>query len=323
MNAFVTGATGFVGGRLVRKLVSRGDPVTALVRSRHKAADLAALGITIVEGDLHATGALERGMAGADAVFHVAAGYKVGVFEDGCEEMRRSNVEGTENVLRAARETDVPRIVYVSTIGYYGNTRGKVVDETFQRTDKDWLTCYDETKYLAHEVAERYIREGAPVLIAQPGGIYGPGDTSDLGVMLDRIKRGWLKVNIMPGVGFNFVHIDDVVEGLLLICEKGRVGESYNLGGELTTLGELIAKVARLAGRKPPTRELPVALIKRSVGPWRFLGPLMGFPPNLRELIKASDGVTYWASDEKARHELGYAPRNLDVGLPDVVAEKG
>jgi dihydroflavonol-4-reductase len=319
VKAFITGATGFVGGHLAAKLVSRGDDVVALVRSPHKAGDLARLGVDTVQGDLDSTDAMRDGMAGCDAVFHVAAGYKVGVFEEGCEEMRKANITGTENVLRAAVDAGVGRIVYVSTIGYYGNTRGQVVDETFERTDKDWLTCYDETKFKAHEGAERFIAEGAPVLIAQPGGIYGPGDTSDLSVMLDRVKKGWMKIGVMPGVGFNFVHIDDVVEGLLLIHDKGRVGEAYNLGGELTTLGGLLAKVAKLSGHKPPKRELPVALIKRSSVPWKFLGPMMGFPPNLRELVKASDGVTYWANDDKARNELGYSPRGLDVGLPDVI----
>lgn len=319
MRAFITGATGFVGGHLAAKLVSRGDDVVALVRSPHKAGDLARLGVDTVQGDLDSTDAMRDGMAGCDAVFHVAAGYKVGVFEEGCEEMRKANITGTENVLGAAVDAGVGRIVYVSTIGYYGNTRGQVVDETFERTDKDWLTCYDETKFKAHEGAERFIAEGAPVLIAQPGGIYGPGDTSDLSVMLDRVKKGWMKIGVMPGVGFNFVHIDDVVEGLLLIHDKGRVGEAYNLGGELTTLGGLLAKVAKLSGHKPPKRELPVALIKRSSVPWKFLGPMMGFPPNLRELVKASDGVTYWANDDKARNELGYSPRGLDVGLPDVI----
>lgn len=319
MKAFVTGATGFVGGHLVNKLVERGDDVVALVRSPTKAGNLTRLGVTILQGDLDSVDAMRTGMAGCDAVFHVAAGYKVGVFEDGCEEMRRANIAGTDNVLEAAVAAGVERIVYVSTIGYYGNTRGQVVDETFVRTDRDWLTCYDETKFKAHEIAERYISQGAPVLIAQPGGIYGPGDTSDLSLMLDQVRRGRIKLAMMPGVGFNFVHVDDVVEGLLLIHDKGRIGESYNLGGELTTLGNLIEKFALLAGRKPPKHELPVGLIKRSITPWKFIGPLMGFPPNLRELIKASDGVTYWASDEKARTELGYNPRTLDVGLPDVV----
>lgn len=319
MKVFVTGATGFVGGALAKKLVARGDDVVALVRSPKKAGELTRLGVETVEGDLDSTEAMREGMRGCDACFHVAAVYKVGVFEDGCEDMRRANVTGTENVLRVAVDAGVRRIVYVSTIGYYGNTRGQVVDETFRRTDKDWLTCYDETKFAAHEVAKRFIADGAPVLIAQPGGIYGPGDTSDLSSMLDQVKKGRMKLLMMPGVGFNFVHIDDVVEGLLLIHDKGRVGESYNLGGELTTLGALIEKYSVLTGHKPPKRELPVGLIKLSVAPWRFLGPLMGFPPNLRELIKGSDGVTYWASDDKARTELGYSPRTLDVGLPDVV----
>lgn len=318
MKAFVTGATGFVGGHLVNKLIARGDDVVALVRSPNKAGDLTRLGVSIVQGALTDVEAMKAGMAGCDAVFHVAAIYKAGVFEETCAEMREANITGTENVLGAAVAAGVDRIVYVSTIGYYGNTRGQVVDETFVRTDKDWLTCYDETKFKAHEVADRFISEGAPVLIAQPGGIYGPGDTSDLSLMLDQIRKGRLKLAMMPGVGFNFVHVDDVVEGLLLIHDKGRIGESYNLGGELTTLGTLIEKYARLTGRKPPKRELPVGLIKRSVTPWRFIGPLLGFPPNLKELIKASDGVTYWASDDKARTELGYNPRALDVGLPDV-----
>ena len=318
MKAFVTGATGFVGGHLVNKLVTRGDDVVALVRSPNKAGNLTRLGVTIVQGDLIDVEAMKAGMAGCEAVFHVAAIYKAGVFEETCAEMRQANITGTENVLGAAVDAGVDRIVYVSTIGYYGNTRGQVVDETFVRTDKDWLTCYDETKFKAHEVADRFISEGAPVLIAQPGGIYGPGDTSDLSLMLDQVRKGRLKLAMMPGVGFNFVHVDDVVEGLLLIHDKGRIGESYNLGGELTTLGTLIEKYARLTGRKPPKHELPVGLIKRSVTPWRFIGPLLGFPPNLKELIKASDGVTYWARDDKARNELGYKPRTLDVGLPDV-----
>lgn len=319
MRAFLTGATGFVGGHLATKLRARGDVVVALVRSPHKASELTRLGCTIVEGDLAARSVMAEGMMGCDSVFHIAAGYQVGVYENACKEMHVSNIVGTENALGAAVDAGVSKIVYVSTIGYYGNTRGQVVDETFERIDFDWLSCYDETKYKAHQVAERFMAEGAPVLIAQPGGIYGPGDTSDLAKLLDRIQKGWIKVMVMPGVGFNFVHVEDVVDGLLLVHDKGRIGQSYNLGGELSTLGDLIKKVAVLAGRKPPTKELPLGLIKRSVGPWRYLGPMLGFPPNLRELIKASEGVTYWASHEKAERELGYSPRTLDVGLPDVV----
>lgn len=294
--------------------------MVALVRSLPAATGLADIGCELVEGDLSDRAALVRGVKDCDSVFHIAAVYKVGIWPDECRAMHRANVEGTRNVLEAAVEAGVGRTLYVSTIGYYGNTRGKVVDETFVRTDLDWLSCYDETKYLAHQVAKAFIASGAPVVIAHPGGVYGPDDPSDLGKMIERIRKGWLKMMVMPGVGFNFVHVDDVSEGILLVHDKGRTGDAYNLGGELTTLGELIGKVAVLAGRKAPTKELPVSIIKRSVGPWRIIGPMLGFPPNLKELISASDGVTYWASDDKARSELGYSPRGLDDGLADALA---
>lgn len=322
MRAFVTGATGFIGGHVAKKLRARGDEVVALVRTPAKASELARIGCELVEGDLADTSTLRKGMQDCDSVFHIAAAYKVGIWEDECERMRAANVTGTRNVMEAAVDAEVSRILYVSTIGYYGNTRGEVVDEAFVRTDKDWLTCYDETKYLAHEIVKELCVKGAPVVIAHPGGVYGPDDPSDLGVMLDRVRKGWLKVMVMPNVGFNFLHVDDASDGILLVHDEGRIGESYNLGGELTTLGELIKTVAELSGRKAPRREIPIGVIKASVGPWRVLGPLMGFPPNLRELIKASNGVTYWATDDKARRELGYAPRGLEAGLRGFIGRR-
>lgn len=318
MRVFLTGATGFIGGHVARKLRDRGDDVVALVRTPSKAADLAGLGCELVEGSLNDLAALRTGLSGADSVFHIAALYKVGIWAEECEEMRIANVAGTENVFRAAVDEGVEKIVYVSTIGYFGNTRGAVVDESYERIDLDWLTCYDETKYQAHEIAKRFIAEGAPIVIAQPGGVYGPDDPSDMGILIDRIRSGWLKVAVMPGVGFNFLHVDDASDGIILVHDKGRSGEAYVLGGEIATLGDLISGVARAFGRNPPRRELPVPVIKRSAFVWKYLAPLMGFPPNLKELVKASDGVTYWASDEKARRELGYAPRSLEVGLRDL-----
>ena len=278
MRAFVTGATGFIGGRVARKLRDRGDNVVALVRNPDKAAELGRIGCELVPGDLSDPSALSRGMAGCDAVLHIAAMYKVGIWADECASMHEANVEGTRNVLQAAVDAGAKRILYVSTIGYYGNTRGEIVDETFVRTDLEWLTCYDETKYLAHEVVKGFIAGGAPVVIAHPGGVYGPGDPSDLGKMIDRIRKGWLKVMIMPGVGFNFLHVDDASDGILLVHDKGKAGESYNLGGELTTLGELIKRVAVLSGHKAPTRELPLGIITRSVGVWRCPRPPHGLP---------------------------------------------
>ena len=228
MRAFVTGGTGFIGGRVVRKLRERGDEVVALVRSSATATDLAEIGCELVEGDL--------GSEGCDSAFHVAAVYKVGIPSSEREAMRDANVRGTERVLDAAIEAGVKRIVYVSTVGIFGNTHGKVVDESYQRDGEPFLSCYEETKYRSHEVALDRIAKGAPIVIVQPGGVYGPGDHSEIGNIIDQTRTGKLKMLMFPGTGFNLVYVDDVANGILLAYEKGEVGESYVLGGELSTM---------------------------------------------------------------------------------------
>jgi nucleoside-diphosphate-sugar epimerase len=321
MKAFVTGATGFIGGRLAARLRDRGNELVALVRSPSKAGDLRKLGVRLVEGDLSDQAAMTEGMRGCDAVFHLAAIYKVGIPPGDCPEMHEANVAGTERALDAAIEAGVGRIVYVSTIGYFGNTHGRILKEGDPRPDgENFLSCYDETKYLAHEIAKDRIARGAPILIAQPGGIYGPGDHSALGNFIDQTRRGRMKALTFPELGFNFGHVDDIAEGILLIHDKGKVGETYVLGGELSTAREFIGKVATLSGRKPPRVTIPGPLLKMAIP----LGPLVGNffgTPNLREAIRSVDGATYWATDEKARRELGYSPRDLDAGLKVTLAE--
>jgi dihydroflavonol-4-reductase len=320
MKAFVTGATGFIGGRLARKLRERGDEVVALVRSRGKAQPLEDLGCELVEGDLTDEAAIRQGVQGCDAAFHVAAMYKVGVPPSQRSEMWEANVNGTELVLRAAIDAGVRRAIHVSTINAFGNTRGKVVDESYHRQGDDFLSLYDETKFRAHQVAVDLIGEGAPVLIAQPGGVYGPGDTSDLMNLMDQVKTGRLKFKFFPQTGFNFLHVDDAADGLLLIHDKGRIGETFVLGGQITTMGEIVDKIAEISGRRPPRFTVPAAMIKASIPLAPLITRAMRLPPNLRELIRAADGVTYWATDAKARNELGYAPRDLDTGLRQTLA---
>ena len=317
MKAFVTGATGFIGGRLARKLRERGDDVVALVRTPTKASQLESLGCTLVQGDLSDGDAIRKGVEGCDSVFHVAAVYKVGIPASERAAMFDANVTGTERVLDAAADAGVGvgRIVYVSTIGVFGNTRREVVDETFVRTDKKWLSVYDETKYLAHEIVKKRIAAGAPIVIVQPGGVYGPGDQSEIANLIDQLRTGKLKMIPFGDAGFNLVYVDDVVDGILLAYDKGKVGESYVLGGEITTIREAIQKMAAYLGKTAPKRDLPVGLVK-AVAPFGpVLGKMLGFPPNFRELISASNDVTYWATDAKARAELGYSPRSVDEGL--------
>ena len=320
MRAFVTGGTGFIGGRLVGRLRDRGDDVVALVRSPEKASELRELGVELVEGDLSSDDAIREGVRGCDAVFHAAAVYKVGIPASERDAMWEANVRGTERVLDAATEAGVPRIVYVSTVAVFGNTDGKVVDESYYRNGDEFLSCYDETKFRSHQVALDRISKGAPVVIVQPGGVYGPGDHSELGNIIDQTRTGKLKMLMFPETGFNLVHVDDVADGILRAHDQGEVGQSYVLGGELARMRDLIEKVAELSGRKPPKRELPVAAMKMAIPIGPLVGKAMGFPPNLRELIRTSDGVTFWATDDKARRELGYAPRDMDTGLRQTLA---
>jgi nucleoside-diphosphate-sugar epimerase len=249
-------------------------------------------------------------------VFHVGATYKVGIPKTEHAAMYDANVKGTERVIDNAVEAGVQRIVYVSTGNVYGNTRGQVVDETYVRPQPpDFLSYYDETKYLAHQAALERIKAGAPVIIAQPGGVYGPGDPSELGNMIDQARTGKLKLRLFPDAGFNFIYVDDVADGLLLVHDKGRIGEAYNVAGEKATMGDLVDKTCELVGRKPPKATMPPAMMKMAIPIGPVVGKIMGFPPNLGELIKTSDGVTFWMTDQKARDELGFAPRDLDSGL--------
>jgi dihydroflavonol-4-reductase len=320
VKAFVTGATGFIGGHLTRKLRERDDQVVALARSPQKAHALHDLGCELVEGDLSDEAAIRKGVEGCDAAFHAAGVYKVGIPATQRPAMWDANVRGTERVLGAAVEAGAGRVVYVSTVNAFGNTRGEVIDETYRRADNGFLSYYDETKFRAHQVALDLIGRGAPVMIAQPGGVYGPGDPSELANVIDQVRTGRLKFKVFPETGFNFVHVDDAADGLLLVHDKGRLGESYVLGGQITTMGEVIDRIAELSGRKPPRFTMPAALIKASIPIGSLVTRAMRLPPNLRELISAADGVTYWATDAKARRELGYAPRELETGLRQTLA---
>lgn len=319
MRVFLTGGTGFIGGHVARQLRARGDEVVTLVRSPEKAEALRSSGCELIEGDLSSVEAIRRGVQGCDAVVHVGAVYKVGIPKSEHAAMYEANVTGTENVLDAAIEVHVPRIVHVSTVGVFGNTHGKVVDETYRR-DVDFPSEYERTKTLAHEIAEDRIAKGAPIVIVQPGGVYGPNDHSELGNIIDQASTGKLPAKLYPETGFMFCHVEDIAAGILLALDKGQVGDAYILSGTQGTLGELVDRVAAIAGRKPPRFTMP-SIVMRLIAPLGpVVGPPMGFPPNLREAIASTDGVTYWATDAKARRELGFAPREFDAGLRETVA---
>jgi nucleoside-diphosphate-sugar epimerase len=321
VRVFLTGGTGFIGGAVARKLRERGDDVAALARSAERARELIKLGCEVIQGDLADIAAIERGIHGADAVIHGAAVYKIGIPKSEYEAMWEANVRGTERVLDAAIEAGVGRIVYVSTVNVFGNTRGQAVDESYERPKGDgFLSKYDETKYRSHEIAQDRIAAGAPIVVVQPGGVYGPSDHSEVANLIAQARTGKLRAKAFPEMGANFVHVEDVADGILLALDKGEVGESYILGGERGRLGELLDKVAVMSGYKPTRLTLPPIAVKLSAPLGPVLGPALGFPPNLREAMSVAHNVTYWARDDKARTQLGYKPRDLDTGLRETLA---
>jgi nucleoside-diphosphate-sugar epimerase len=324
MRVFVTGGTGFIGGHVARKLRDRGDDVRALVRNPGKATTLQELGCEIVPGSLSDADAIRSGMEGCDGAIHGAAIYEVGIPEREHQAMHEANVVGTETVLRAALEANVPRVVYISTVAAFGNTNGQVVDESYEHPGTSYTSYYERTKVEAHRLATRLIaEEGLPAVIVQPGGVYGPDDHSALGRQINQFLAGRLPLMPFPETGFNMVHVDDVADGVLLALDKGKVGEAYVLGGQITTMRDLMDTVARVADRKPPRGTMPTGLLKAMTPIGPVVGKLMGQPPNLRELISTADNVTYWARHDKAMAELGYSPLGLEEGIRDTLRAEG
>jgi nucleoside-diphosphate-sugar epimerase len=324
MKVFVTGGTGFIGGKVVSRLRDRGDDVVCLVRSPEKGKPLADLGCVLVPGDLGDSDAIRGGMEGCDGVIHSAAMYEVGIPASQRPAMYEANVRGTENVLRAALEAKVPKVVYVSTCGVFGNTHRKVVDETYQHPEEDFTSYYEETKLEAHKIARRMMaEEDLPGVIVQPGGVYGPGDTSQLADLLDQFLSGKLPLLPFPELGVCLSHVDDIATGILLALDKGTTGEIYVISGPVTTMREAIGVVADVAGKKAPKHAMPTPLLKAMVPIGPLVGKLMGQPPNLRELITSADGVTFWATHEKATRELGYNPRGIEQGIRQTLQAEG
>src|SRR5258708_14519614 len=228
MKCFVTGGTGFVGGQVARELVADGHQVIALVRNPAKAKDLADLGVTLATGDVTDKASMRAPMTGVDGVFHIAGWYKIGVRDK--SDGQKINVEGTRNVLELMKEREIPKGVYTSTVAVFSDTHGQIPDETY-RYDGPHLSEYDRTKWLAHyEVADPMIEAGLPLVIVQPGLVYGPGDTSSLHMALVQYLQR--KLPIMPGrTAFCWAHVDDIARGHILAMEKGIAGRSYIIAG--------------------------------------------------------------------------------------------
>lgn len=304
MRYLITGATGFIGGRVAHQLREAGHDVVAVVRDAAKAANLARIGVEVHRGDVTEREGLRGPMRGVDGVFHLAGWYKVGARDTSPAE--RVNVGGTRNVLELMRELGVPRGVYTSTLAVFGDTHGRLVDESY-RHGGPWLSEYDRTKRVAHyEVAEPMIREGLPLVIVQPGVVYGPADPSPMGDTLRQYLRRTLR-GIPKGAAYCWGHVDDIARGHVLAMERGRPGESYIIAGEPRTLVDAIELAERITG-------IPAPRLRPSPGFLRFLAAL-----TRSEMLRVSAGATYLGSNAKAKRELGLHHRPLEDGLRETL----
>jgi len=314
MKYFVTGATGFVGGHVARQLIAAGHDVVAVVRTPAKAGDLANLGVVLHQGDVTDKDSMRAPMQGVDGVFHIAGWYKIGVKDKTPGE--KINIEGTRNVLELMKEQDIPRGVYTSTLAVNSDTHGKLVDESYHYTGPH-LSEYDRTKWVAHyEVAEPMIAAGLPLTVVMPGLIYGPGDTSSARTtFLQYLQR---KLPFIPTVtAYSWAHVDDIARGHILAMEQGKPGESYIIAGPTHTLVEAMKLAQRITG-VPAPREVPPTMIKAAAAVMGVAEKVVPVPDEYSaEFLRISAGVTYIGSNAKARRDLGYNPRSLEVGLTE------
>ena len=321
MRVFVTGGAGFIGQSVVRQLRLRDDGVTGVVRDP-KDGELGHEGAVAIAGDLSDVSTIAAQLAGHDALVHLAGSYRIGIRPEERRPMWEANVGTTQRVLKAAVEAGIPRIIYVSTVNVFGNTRGRLVDETFVRDPrKGFLSWYDETKWQAHLVAVGHVNVGDPVVIAMPGQVYGPGDHTQVGAQLQAAYNGKLRYRTVDDLGLTWGHVDDIATGILAVLDRGLKGESYVLAGPAHRLREALVIAADLGGRRPPRLTVPTAAL-RAVAPMADRLPQVarssfGLPDNLHEVLSASAGVTYWATADKARRALRFQPRDLRSGLRD------
>ncbi len=311
MKYFLTGATGFVGGVVARQLREAGHEVRAVVRTPAKAKALADLGVILHKGDVTEKESMRPPMTGVDGVFHIAGWYKVGVRDATPGE--QVNVQGTRNVLELMRELGIPKGVYTSTLAVNSDTHGKMVDENYRFTGQH-LSAYDRTKAEGHHIADKFVAEGLPLVILQPGLIYGPEDTSQMGEFL----RGFLHGKTQPipqQTAYCWAHVDDIAWAHIAAMEKAKPGTTYIIAGPRHTFVEGCKIASDLSGTKMPMT-MPPGMLKMMSGIMSVVEkviPIEGVYSSEGQRVLA--GTTYIGDNGKAKRDLGYNPRPLREGL--------
>jgi dihydroflavonol-4-reductase len=318
MKALVTGATGFVGAAIAKTLLASGWQVRVLARAGSDRGNLRQLAAEVVEGDLNDIRSLERALEGCTALFHAAADYRLGARDP--KPLYLTNVEGTRNILNAARTAGVQRTVYTSSVATIGiPTDGAPGEERSPVALSDMIGHYKRSKYLAEEVARDAARMGMSVVIVNPSTPVGPGDIkpTPTGQLVLDAASGRMPAYV--DTGLNIVHVDDVAAGHLLAFERGKAGERYILGGEDMTLRTILEQISQLVGRKPPRIRLPYAAVLPIAYAAEAFAKVSGRSGRVTiEGVRMSRKRMFFSS-AKAAAELGYRWRPPLEAFEDAV----
>jgi len=318
MRALVTGASGFVGAAVVRALLAGGAEVRVLLRAHSNRRNLEALAVEPVLGDLADVPSLERALAGCEALFHVAADYRLWTPDP--QSLYRSNVEGTRNIVEAARRSGIERMVYTSSVATIGlRSDGRPSDESDAASLQDMIGHYKRSKFLAEAWVCEAARGGMPIVIVNPSTPIGPGDVKPTPTGRLVLDAATGRMPAYVDTGLNIVHVDDVAAGHLLAYEHGRIGERYILGGTDLSLQRILLMIATASGRRAPRLRLPRAMLLPLAYAAEALARLSG-----RETRITVDGVRMarhrmYFSSAKAVRELGYRWRPAQQAIDDAV----
>lgn len=319
MAVLVTGATGFVGSAVVRRLLAAGERVRVLARPSSDRRNIDGLKVEVATGDLRDRASLDRALHGCSGLFHVAADYRLWTPRPG--EMYETNVTGTKNLMLAAGEARVERIVYTSSVATLGSTPGgRPADEETPAALSDMIGHYKRSKFLAEEEVRGLVRgSGLPAVVVNPSAPAGPRDIkpTPTGRMIAEAAAG--RIPAFVDTGINVVHVEDVAEGHWLAYTVGRVGERYILGGQNMTLAEILAEIAAAAGRRPPRLRLPHGLVLPLAHAAELWARLTGRAPIATVASVRMAKKRMFFSSAKAERELGYRARPAREALREAV----
>jgi len=319
MKTLITGANGFIGSAVMRCLLEAGHDIRVMVRPESERRNLEGLSVEIIEGDLQDKASLEQAVKDCNAVFHVAADYRLWIPDP--DNMYRTNVTGTRDLMLASVEAGVEKIVYTSSVAVLGLTNDRTpANEETPMTIGELIGHYKRSKYLAEKEVIRLVEENQlPAVIVNPSTPLGPRDikpTPTGGIVVDTLN------NRMPAyvdTGLNITHVDDVARGHLLAFEKGKIGERYILGGENLSLQTILGIICDLSDKNPPMIKLPHNLILPIA--WcmeRWADISKKEPRATVDEIRMSRKHMYFSSD-KAVKELGYQFRPAKEAIEDAI----